>query len=108
MKTLTNQSLRDKSPSFLNALSYIFHAIVVNPTIKTLLVIQAFRTFFNDLGINWKKCFQVFAIAAFFAISAVVFFKLFIRALDIEAEAQEMVMIEYQESLKKTYSNEDQ
>lgn len=134
MKTVTNQTLRSTQGTFLNALSNTFHTICVNPVlkiiliistfqafvsqikdsfllaatvpaIKTLLVIDAFHTFFLDLGIDYKKCFQVMALAVFFFISGVIFYALFIRALDIEANAQDMVLIQYQESLKDLPNN---
>lgn len=134
MKTLTNQSLRQKHSTFLNALFNTFHTLCVKPVlqiililntfqsfssrskdafllaaaipaIKMLLVLDAFHTFFIAVGVDSKKCFQVMALAVFFFISAVVFYALFIRALDIEANAQDMVLIQYKASLKDLPNN---
>lgn len=79
--------------------------IILNPTLKFFLVLNAFHIFFIDTGIDWKKFFQTVAFVVFMAISAVVLFKLLTRALDISVNAQQAVSTVYQspeqQNLKK-------
>ncbi len=108
MKVTSNQILRNRLNPCFSALIGAYQSAIVSPAIKIYLVIKALNVFFVEVGINWKKVLQVLLIGLFFAISAVVFFKLFIRALDIEANAQEMVLAQYQEELSKPYPSEGQ
>ena len=84
--------------SFLQVMIFTF---VLNPALHFFLLLDDLRTFCIDSGINWKKV-EAIAFVIFFAISSVFLFKLFIRALDVEADAQEIVLIEYKESLKNS------
>lgn len=69
--------------------------IILNPTFKFFLVLDAFHTFFIEVGINWKKVFHIFLLTLFLFSSTIMLFKLLTRALDIAANAQQITSTEY-------------
>jgi hypothetical protein len=67
---------------------------------KFIFVLYAFKCFFIDLGIDYKKALKKIAIALFFLFAVVLLGKLALRALDIEANAQANVYKQHNAELK--------
>ncbi|OTG87853.1 hypothetical protein [Acinetobacter sp. ANC 3813] len=67
---------------------------------KVLLTIRAFSVFFTEIGLTAKKITLIFCFSAFLTVSCLGFWFGIMRALDIEASAQEQVMLDYKVELK--------
>lgn len=100
MKHTTNQELRNMQQASVALIRAIYYIAFVIPASHIVMLIDAVCSFVVGLGNDLKKCFQVISLVFLFLVSTAVFAGLFIRALDIESDAQEMVLAEYQESLK--------
>lgn len=106
MKTSTNQALKDVNKAFAELIRALTYMIFVIPASQSKVLIDSIDTFGESLGIDLKKCARIIGIILLIAVHLFIFSKLIGRAMDIEADSQDMVMVEYKASLNNLAEGE--
>jgi len=106
MKTSTNQALKDVNKAFAELVRAVTYIIFVIPVSKSKVIFDSAHTFSENFGIDLKKCARILGIILLIAVHLFIFSKLIGRALDIEAESQDMAMIEYKASINNLAQGE--
>lgn len=99
MKTSTNQALRDANQALNDLIRALAYIIFVIPVSKIQLIIDSIHSFFSEIDIDLKKCLQILGVILLVSVTVIIFSQLIGRALDIEADAQDAMMMEYKSSL---------
>lgn len=99
MKTSTNQALRDANQALNDLVRALAYIIFVIPASKVQLSIDSIQSFFSEIDIDFKKCLQILGVILLVSATVVIFSQLIGRALDIEADAQDAMIVEYKSSL---------
>ncbi len=99
MKTSTNQALRDANQALNDLIRALAYIIFVIPASKVQLSIDSIQSFFSEIDIDLKKCLQILGVILLVSVTVIIFSQLIGRALDIEADAQDAMIVEYKSSL---------
>jgi len=97
MKTLFNQIIPNQPAITPKGQGSRKHFPIIA---KCFFVLYAFKCFFIDLGIDYKKVLKNIAIALFFLFAAVSIGKMTLRAIDIDANAQASAFKQHNAELK--------
>lgn len=73
---------------------------------KVFLVAKALHEFHQDIDIPYKLCFKAFIFTALFIASVVTFPMLLVRALDIEAEERQQIILDHEQYLNIKLKND--
>lgn len=106
MKTSTNQAVKDINKAFAELVRAISYMIFVIPVSKSKVIFDSVDTFSENLGVDLKKCIRMISIILLIAVHVFIFSKLIGRALDVEADSQDMVMVEYKASVNNLAEGE--
>ena len=106
MKTLSNHELSNKHDLLQKENSKAVHKAYVTDTAKPLVDLNQAHTKLTAKVKANDKALKIFMVLLFSIIGAVIFTKLLVRAIDIESEAQEYVLLEYKDDLNKKISFE--
>ena len=106
MKTLSNHELSDKHDLLQKENSKTVHTAYVTDTAKPLIDLNQVHTKFTEKVKPYDKALKILMVLLFSIAGAVIFTKLLVRAIDIESEAQEYVLLDYKDDLNKKISFE--
>lgn len=106
MKTSTNQAVKDVNKAFAELMRAISYMIFVIPASKSKVIFDSIDSFSESLGIDLKKCLRMIGIILLIAVHLFIFSKLIGRALDVEADSQDMAMVEYKASVNNLAEGE--
>ena len=104
MKTLSNHELSNKHDLLQKENSKAVHKAYVTDTANPLVDLNQVHTKFTEKAKD--KALKILMVLLFSIIGAVIFTKLLVRAIDIESEAQEYVLLDYKDDLNKKISFE--
>lgn len=101
MKTLSNTQIVDKQCLLQKKNSLQSSDTLVTETTKQPINLNQVHIKFIEFATAYAKPLKVLAVLFFFIIGTIIFIPLLARALDIESEAQEHVMLDYKDDLNK-------
>lgn len=105
MKTLTSQSINHHQ-DLLKSHNTVVPNKKYNSKQKFFLVAKALKEFHQDIAIPYALCAKALIIILVLITTAISFSALLVRALDIEAEERQQILLNHEQFLKIKLKND--